>query len=460
MDTDLRLYRARKKCRDGDRERAKDRKRSLYKQSEELFRGVIASSPRNGRAYVGLAKVLERQHKIELAKKVCEDACAATKGENAHVWQVWGSLEARHAGGDRQRARQLFDAAIAADKTLISAYHSWAMLEQRDGNAAKARQLLVKALATAEHEARPASHVYVALARLAEGEGDVSAARKWYKLGVASGNFRDCGPALTAWAILEAKQGNEGVSRDLFQKSLKGAKSRFAWLSLGTWELRWGNVDQGREVLREACELFPADAAIAQGYANAFTKSSESCEADMDHARDLFERAVEVDDKHQHAYHNWAMGEWLLAKDVDRARELFQQGIWSGPTSAQAAKSFSSWAHMEAVEDRNIELSRSLYSCAARLKPRSTKLILNWAKDERAYGDSVRANELERLAGAILAEPRQGVSKLSPSEVAAEIDSLSIETALAEGVEEFIEFIEKWNKYYKQRRRTAAANTL
>ena len=184
-------------------------------------------------------------------------------------------------------------------------------------------------------------------------------------------------------------------------------------------------------------------------------KSSESCEADMGHARDLFERAVEVDDKHQHAYHNWAMGEWLLAKDVDRARELFQQGIWSGPTSAQAAKSFSSWAHMEAVEDRNIELSRSLYSCAARLKPRSTKLILNWAKDERAYGDSVRANELERLAGAILAEPRQGVSKLSPSEVAAEIDSLSIETALAEGVEEFIEFIEKWNKYYKQRRRTA-----
>ena len=72
----------------------------------------------------------------------------------------------------------------------------------------------------------------------------------------------------------------------------------------------------------------------------------------------------------------------------------------------------------------------------------------------------MRANELERLAGAILAEPRQGVSKLSPSEVAAEIDSLSIETALAEGVEEFIEFIEKWNKYYKQRRRTAAANTL
>merc|ERR1719235_1504538 len=135
VDTDLRLYRARKKCRDGDRERAKDRKRSLYKQSEELFRGVIASSPRNGRAYVGLAKVLERQHKIELAKKGCEDACAATKGENAHV---------RQAGGDRQRARQLFDAAIAADKTLISAYHPWAMLEQRGGNAAKARQLLVK----------------------------------------------------------------------------------------------------------------------------------------------------------------------------------------------------------------------------------------------------------------------------------------------------------------------------
>ncbi|QDZ24766.1 PsbB mRNA maturation factor Mbb1 [Chloropicon primus] len=426
-----------------------------------------------------------------MAKKVCEDGCAATKGENAHVWQVWGSLEWKHggSGGGKgvQRARQLFDAAIAADKTLISAYHSWAMLEKREGNKAKARQLLVKGLAAADHGKRPASHVYVALARLAESESDVEAARQWYKLGVASGNFRDCGPALTAWAIMEAKQGNEKVSRELFQKSLKGAKSRFAWLSLGTWELRWGNIEEAREVLREACDLFPSDAAIAQGYANSFTKSSEKCEADMEMARDLFEKAVDIDDKNQYAYYGWAMGEWLLDKDVDRARELFQEGIWSGPTTSQAAKLFSSWAHMEAVEDQNIELSRSLYSCANKIKPKSTKILLNWAKDERSVGEEVRGEELEGLARSISAghsvqSQRQQTAKLHPGQVVNEISetksltALSIETnseivrTLAESLESISysseaseavkvlpeivdEFITKWNMYFENQKR-------
>lgn len=285
---DLKIYRARKKSRDGDRAPSSSTRRSYYKESETLFRDVIASSPRNGRAYVGLAKVLERQNQVELARKVCEEGCTATKGENAHVWQVWGTLEAKN---DVRRARQLFDAAIAADKTLISAYHSWAKLEEREGNRAKARQLLVKALAAAEHVKRPASHVYVALARLAETEKDHESARKWYKLGVASGNFRDCGPALTAWAIMEAKQGNEKVSRELFQKSLKGAKSRFAWLTLGTWEGRWGNLQSSRDILKEAMDLFPADAAIIQGYATSLTKADEKVKADMAEARTHFERA-------------------------------------------------------------------------------------------------------------------------------------------------------------------------
>ncbi len=69
-DTELRIYRARKKARDGDREADRGRKRALYKESEGLFRQVIRSRPRCGRAYVGLSKTLERQHQLELAVKV------------------------------------------------------------------------------------------------------------------------------------------------------------------------------------------------------------------------------------------------------------------------------------------------------------------------------------------------------------------------------------------------------
>jgi len=490
-DTDLRIYRARKKARDGDREANRGRKRALYKQSEGLFRQVIRSRPRCGRAYVGLAKTLERQQQIELAVQVLEDGCAATKGENAHIWQVWACLEAKR--GDAKRARQYFDAAIAADKTLISAYHSWAMLEQRQGNLAKARQLLVKALAAAEHVKKPKSHVYVALARLCERSDDPQAARAWYKLGVASGNFRDCGPALQSWASLEARTGNEKLSRELFQKALKGAKSRYAWLSLGTWEMRWGNLAKGREILGEASELFPADGAIAQAYADAWTKSAGKVEADMEVARDLFEKAVAIDDKrnNQRAYYAWALSEWLLGKDFDRSRELFQQGIWAGPATAQAAKLFSSWAHMEAVEDQNIELVRSLYTCAYKIKPRSTKILLNWAKDERSIGEEARGLELESLAQSITADFERrskaagaemggttaSNSALWPTKVAAEIadakslTALSIESnsvivrTLTESLEsityskELDEFVNTWNKYFdRQRRKSNARN--
>ena len=112
----------------------------------------------------------------------------------------------------------MFDAAVVADKNLASAWQAWAQLEKREGNIKKAKKLLLKCLAAAETKKKPRSHIYVALARLAEDCEDVEAARAWYKLGVASGNVRDCSPAFNSWAILEAKNGNEEQARELFEK--------------------------------------------------------------------------------------------------------------------------------------------------------------------------------------------------------------------------------------------------
>lgn len=45
-----------------------------------------------------------------------------------------------------RKARELFDAAIVADKKHIAAWHGWAVLELKQGNLKKARQLLAKGL--------------------------------------------------------------------------------------------------------------------------------------------------------------------------------------------------------------------------------------------------------------------------------------------------------------------------
>jgi predicted Zn-dependent protease len=48
--------------------------------------------------------------------------------------------------GNIRRARELFDAAIVADKKHAPAWHGWAVLEMKEGNISKARNLLTKGL--------------------------------------------------------------------------------------------------------------------------------------------------------------------------------------------------------------------------------------------------------------------------------------------------------------------------
>lgn len=48
--------------------------------------------------------------------------------------------------GNIRRARELFDAATVADKKHVAAWHGWAVLELKQGNITKARNLLSKGL--------------------------------------------------------------------------------------------------------------------------------------------------------------------------------------------------------------------------------------------------------------------------------------------------------------------------
>lgn len=48
--------------------------------------------------------------------------------------------------GNIRKARELFDAATVANKKHIAAWHGWAVLELKQGNIKKARNLLAKGL--------------------------------------------------------------------------------------------------------------------------------------------------------------------------------------------------------------------------------------------------------------------------------------------------------------------------
>lgn len=58
--------------------------------------------------------------------------------------------------GNFGRARKLFDAALVADRRLSSAWHGWAVLELKDGNVSKARDLIRKGIKLGE----PSAYLY------------------------------------------------------------------------------------------------------------------------------------------------------------------------------------------------------------------------------------------------------------------------------------------------------------
>ena len=56
--------------------------------------------------------------------------------------------------------------------------------------------------------------------------------------------------------------------------------------------------------------------------------------------------------------------------NLDRARELFQQGVWADPTSASVAKVFHAWGVLE-KHAGNVNLARELFRCAVKADPNS-----------------------------------------------------------------------------------------
>lgn len=44
--------------------------------------------PEDGRSYVALGKIYNKQSKASEARSVYEKGCQATQGENAYIWQV------------------------------------------------------------------------------------------------------------------------------------------------------------------------------------------------------------------------------------------------------------------------------------------------------------------------------------------------------------------------------------
>lgn len=58
------------------------------------------------------------------------------------------------------------------------------------------------------------------------------------------------------------------------------------------------------------------------------------------------------------------------AGNLDRARDLFQQGVWAQPKDRDVALVWQAWGYLEAKAG-NVTLARQLYKCAVKADPNS-----------------------------------------------------------------------------------------
>ena len=426
VNRDLLLAKARRLRQEGERTpRGSGRSRAAFAEAEAAFQRVLEMDPTDGRAYVGLGKLLLSLRRPGEAREVYRKGAANTGGESAYVWQAWGVLEARE--GDSRAARRYFDAATVADPGHVGTWHSWGLMEERLGRAEKARDLYLRGLRACSSNGAipggdflsggmpflgvggdeggpsgqagpnagkapagtPPTYLLQSLALLASRGGRPLEARAWFEKAV---ELDDDQPGVwESWGSMEARLGNREAAREYFQNALQGSTSRYAWLSWGRWETRWGELQKGRDLLRIAHRRYPADTPIMQALALSEAKLGKAPEA-----RRLFRRATRQDPLHLPSWQAWGVLEWQRG-ETERARELFQQGVWASPQSPGVVAIFKAWGDLEQSEG-DVETARALYECALQVDGRSRRTWHALAELEEGEGNLTRAEEFRLLA--------------------------------------------------------------
>ena len=256
INQDILLWQARKLRSSALKIRKRDDRVRARLNSIRLYERAKAVDPSDGRAYVGMAQVLIALGDEDAARRCYQDGCDATGGDNAHLWQAWATLEER--AGDVAKARQFYDAALAADKTHAAAWHGWATLEKKQGNFQRARDLLVKGVRVVP-ASRANPHLYHSLGVMALERGRIEEAREHFRAGTKTEAGARSAVLWQSWAMLESREPEQGgVARKLFQRALGvDPDNRYVWLAWATFEAKEGYVDRARSLLRKGVSSTP-----------------------------------------------------------------------------------------------------------------------------------------------------------------------------------------------------------
>ena len=390
-----------------------------YERARALYVRCIEWNPRNGRGWLGLAKLLERFGHIAQARAVFregirlasvgeteDDGAAEAESEaSASISDDDGGTvervsvngsEGKGGGGEvtgavRQTIRKrsaLFGASRNARNPFL--LQAWAVMEEAAGDVPLARRLLLQGTRDTPYHAPS----WVSLAVLEHRQGNDDAAWAHIEQAVAvdpHSYYAWCVHGTIAWrsrqAYAEARASfersiqinprnsatyhalgcmeawalhNPQRARELFDLALQRANPRCRYVMLSWARLEWecfGDLNAARALYARGTQTHPEDAAIWQSWALMEARRG----GDMRLARKLFEAGIRADPHHLPVWQAWALVEADESRGgmgMVRARQLFQEGVWAAPDSPDVAAVWHAWASMELVRARDLDRAR------------------------------------------------------------------------------------------------------
>jgi tetratricopeptide (TPR) repeat protein len=301
-------------------------------QAESLYISAVRSRPSHAASWIALAQLRTLKFRQSAAAgRVCYQAAErelqkAGLPPSAWVYTAWASMEYKKCA-DIRRARQLFKAALKADKQCSAAWLQLGVMEADNENWKEAELCFETVLKFDKRNSR----VLQAYAMMESKRSNVNT-RKVIGLfeKALKANPRDAG-VLQPYALFVAKLGDIDAARDLLRRGTEANKRHApVWQAWGVLETREGNHEEARNIFQQGIWACAQITGQSGGFSCARLWQAwgvlEASEGDYAAARRCFSRALDADNRNMAAMTAWTLMEEKLG-NFDDARHLFERSL-------------------------------------------------------------------------------------------------------------------------------------
>lgn len=388
----------------------------------------------NGSIWVKYAQWEETQKDFRRARSVWERALE-TDPRNTSLWLKYAEMEMRHRFVNH--ARNVWDRAVTMLPRIDQLWYKYIHMEEMLGNVAGARQIFERWM-----QWEPDHHGWMAYIKMELRYGEVDRARGIYE------RYIRCIPSVKAWvryAKFELKNGNPGLARRCYERSLEELSeddiTDELFLKFAEFEEMLDETERARAIYKYALEHFKEGDASAirqrymafekqrgdrEGIEEAiYVKRREEYESklkrdpldydlwfdltrleeeagDLAKIRNAYEMAVAALppaeekrywERYIYIWIKYALFEELIAKDMERTREVYRTCLKIIPHSAFTFAKIWIMAAQFEIRQHRLDAARKIFGMSIGMCPKN-KLFRSYIEMELSLGNIDRCRVL------------------------------------------------------------------